>query len=150
MNTINLFGILFLTLLTSCAGMHEAWVNQNCNFDSAYEKGNNDREDGAKMDSSIYSSCPDTNRAQIIKGYREGYEQARSSEARGSSIQIGGTQINFPNKKNNSFFCSLEIFGKKYEAFGATKLEATKAVQSQCAKVNNQIHCENVDCKKNL
>jgi hypothetical protein len=155
MNALKMVSIALLLALTSCAGMQEAWEKQNCNYNSAYENGSNEREGGKKMDSSMYQNCPDTSKNEALKGYRDGYENARKAEVQtttGSHIQIGGTQINIPGRKNDkAYFCSIQPFTQKYEAFGATKLEATKNVQALCKKTNSEMHCEadEVECVKN-
>ncbi|MBY0416146.1 MAG: hypothetical protein K2Q18_18380 [Bdellovibrionales bacterium] len=145
--------LISLLALSSCAGMMEDWKRQNCNYNKAYEAGNNTREEGTPMDSSEYNACPDEVRNEVLKGYRDGYERSRQSEVqnnRGVGIKIGSTQINIGNKASaKSYFCTLEAFTSTYEAFGATKLEAQKAVQAKCMQNYDRMHCDEFRCRVN-
>ncbi|MFZ4715339.1 MAG: hypothetical protein ACOYL6_16570 [Bacteriovoracaceae bacterium] len=154
MSKLNLSILVISLSLTSCAGLYKDWAAQNCNYNSAYENGNNDREEDEKMDSGMYAAqCSGKAREAALKGYRDGYEKARQSEntaPESTHIQIGGTSINIPGKKNpKAFYCTIEAFGKAYNAFGATKLEAKTSAFDECKKNNHPMHCEGAVCKVN-
>ena len=150
---MKLLQIIFLSTLFSCAQMEQDFVNHTCNYDAAYEAGHNDSRELKKLNTSQYQNCPEEKRKDAINGYKEGYAKGKPLiEKSGASIQIGGTTINIPGKKNNkAYFCELSAFTDNFEAFGPTQLEATMNVVKLCRAKHNEMHCDKdeVECRVN-
>lgn len=65
----------------------------------------------------------------------------------GGVVQQQQTQVVATN--NRAWFCEVEAFMDKFEGWGATKLEATKAAQGECKMKNHEMHCKNAKCQMN-
>ncbi len=68
----------------------------------------------------------------------------------GGNQTVGGspTQNNTPNPK--AFYCvATNAFGRSFEAFAPTKLEAQLTAKKACADDTNEMHCKKVECSEN-
>ena len=160
--------------LGSCASIEE-YTRAACHSDAAYTSGLEDGQNGRSSRATQFAQCSE-NKDLATQKYREGFEK-------GSQNLLGSTQnndnkpsdtnktihtgvniiINSPGAsvrgdarvgEPKNFYCSIEVFMKKYEAFGPTLLQAKKAVIDECIKHHSRIHCSEEDddlsCKRNL
>jgi hypothetical protein len=82
--------------------------------------------------------------------------QPINSNQKTINISIGGKQIlggsanQTQNEQNpKAYYCNVSAFGKSYESFGPTKIEAEIATKSACTKENHEMHCREIDCMQN-
>jgi len=69
-------GVATLALLLAhggCAGMMASWRAHNCHYDGAYKAGMNDARSGEQMRMGFSHPCRAEVRAEVERGYREGY-----------------------------------------------------------------------------
>ena len=140
--------LILLTLIscTSIKDLQEVWFKQHCNYTAAYESGYNDRETGALMNSQSFTHCPEDKKEESIRGYQEGYEKVIEAEL----AEARNAQMN-PNEKrrDDAYFCKIEIFNEHFESFASTKLEAMHRAEEKCKQKIWSGHCSNIRCKKN-
>lgn len=94
---------LTLTLLFGCQSMSE-WMQEveekrqadyrlhYCHYDGAYSMGVNDARDQRSMNPSVADLCDPDVRSDVLKGYREGYQEA---------LKNMPTQITIQNHTHN-------------------------------------------------
>jgi hypothetical protein len=153
--------LLFLVLisalsLTSCASMQQAWVDQNCQREAAYEKGMNDARSGAPMNSQYVASCPVEGHDVILAGYNEGYNSGLGSVQQTTTtgappafinVNIGGTPAGSINPR--AWYCKIKAFTEEFEAFAPTQLEAVHQVTAQCRVKYDPMFCKESSCRLN-
>jgi hypothetical protein len=76
-----------VTLLSGCAQLEQAYIQQTCNTDAAYAAGVNDAKNNVDMQANYASSCP-ANVAELNDTYRKGYEFSLSQVSQGTRINI--------------------------------------------------------------
>lgn len=150
--TLRSLFLLPLISLASCAAMVEEHRAQVCNREYAYEQGVNDSQDGKPMDSGFASLC-DSNKREVMQGYREGYEFAANQsviEASDDGIRIkgAGIDIRMGNKGAKDWSCELNIFGQTFRGLGSSRAEAAQDVRNACEQKHNAVHCGHADCKR--
>lgn len=145
--SLALFGALLLnacspmaTLPTPSPGLMAAAEqhirDHSCNYDGAYEWGNNEARKGAAMNgSALASHCPPKARAAVMKGYRDGYQAGQKRE-RDHVVVLRET---YPAKK------CLEAYGERacgYDCKAAGgKVVCAKDPSHSCLVHYGEIHC---------
>lgn len=88
---------LALVFLSSCAALHEMQLRSEerhrelyCSYDGAYTLGVNQAISGQSMDPTIARLCSEEVKADVQRGYREGFMSERSNRP---------TVFNFGNNK---------------------------------------------------
>jgi hypothetical protein len=112
-------GLLFvlLSLLVSCTQMQENYRARVCHYDGAFEEGTNDAQAGHVMrGESIAQNCPDKVKADVRKGYREGYTTARANTNPG--VVINNNIKDGRYRRNTQSKMCIESFGKKVCGYG--------------------------------
>lgn len=83
-------GLVALTLVSltqaGCAGMMASWRAHNCHYDGAYKAGMNDARNGEEMRMNFSHPCRAETRAEVERGYREGY----TAGVGGGQVVVGG------------------------------------------------------------
>jgi hypothetical protein len=68
--------------LIGCAELQKDFEARSCHYDGAYQAGVNDAQDGRVMNADQLSAqCPQGTRAEVRKGYREGYTTSKRDSA---------------------------------------------------------------------
>lgn len=143
--------VLSFVTLASCAGLQEMqreWASQNCNRESAYEKGMNDGRSGQNM-ANYAGQCPPDAQAAVRAGYREGYTAGVDAVAKTTPGSVINVNFGGSVSSNRSWYCETQPFGTKFEAFGATQFEAKRNVAQKCTAKHHEIHCRDAECKLN-
>lgn len=75
--------VLLLPLcLLACAELQKDFETRTCHYDGAYQAGVNDAQDGKSMKvDNIAYQCPENTKAEVRKGYREGYTSSKRDAA---------------------------------------------------------------------
>lgn len=159
--------ILAAMTLASCASLplrDRGFDPKLCDKSSAYEAGFNDGQEGLGMGSSFLDNCREDLRAQGQEGYRTGYEKGRveyakrleelrhfrASERPAPALPAGATDPTMAVRPGpKAWFCSVETFGKTYESFGPTQLQARQLAMQDCLRVHHAMHCQEITCQVN-
>lgn len=155
--------IIALSLVTACAFPQKKERSFNpelCDEQAGYEAGFEDGRAGLNMNTSFLNNCREDLRALAVKGYRAGFDKGlpiykEESERRAKEMQqnkttTGTSGFPIPGLFNRAgYYCKVMAFGKKYDAFGATEVEARKTVEDACAVDTHEMHCKQVQCQKN-
>jgi hypothetical protein len=152
------FSLLILTsalFLVSCASMQQAWVDQNCQQEAAYEKGMNDARSGAPMNSQNFAACPVEGRNVVLAGYNQGYTAGLSSVQQTTTgappafinVNLGGSPAQDINPR--AWYCKMKAFTDEFESFAPTQLEAINRVTDQCRAKYDPMFCKDSACRLN-
>lgn len=134
-----------LLLLASCAGLKNAYVEEECNPNAARTQGMRDARYGKAPKTEDYSNlCPEAERAAIIAGYNEGYESASPQAADNTPVVVNITT------GKGKWTCDVTVGDDEFSAQGSTELKTKDALLVQCkAKHGDRAGCEKIKCTKN-
>lgn len=136
--TGKLLPILFaVQILSGCAALQEAAVQQNCDRENAFQRGINDSQAGKPMNNSFSGICPQGIQEQVKAGYREGY-LARTPDQ--------DTELNSPRRR--AFSCKASSPMSSHTEFGATLLEAMEKTRRLCASDHGETRCQEIHCQR--
>lgn len=145
-------------LLASCAAMKTAYLEQNCNYDAAYEVGRR-----ASMDLSagratgnpagLLQECPETTRDEALRGYRTGM-----SAGERANIQINlppppprGYGYGYgrgPAPRVQHYLCNVRAFMRTFEGAGETQQLAESRAKAACRTEYHEMHCDQAECRE--
>ena len=115
---------LCLTLLFSCTQMQENYRQRVCHYDGAFEEGTNDAQTGDQMRGEyVAAQCPDQVKADVRKGYRDGYVQSKAS--RPTSIVINNNSKENRRRKNDYNKMCIESLKIQKKRVAQTKFAFT-------------------------
>jgi hypothetical protein len=139
--------------LSSCAAMEQQMRDTSCNREYGYEQGANDANAGNGMNSSFASVCDPQTKREVMKAYREGYEATANRSTLdvsngGVRLKGPGININVGNRASKNWVCEIDVFGKSYSGFGATRNEAVQEVRNRCGSDVNSVHCHGESCER--
>jgi hypothetical protein len=152
----NFIFVIFILLL-GCAEAKNNYLKRICHYDGAFEEGTNDAQNGYQMRGEKHAQeCPDRVKADVRKGYREGYTTAKTNSPNAAMIKNSKS-----HRTSRSFMTKscIENFGKQVcgygciESFGTAKCarhpgnncidEYGQIVCGQnCKDEGSQIHCD--------
>jgi len=135
----NLFVIISLVVLTSCAQMKQDWIDSNCNVESAESSGMNAAQAEEPSNPNQYSMCPASERSTIRSAYLKGYKQNRPNRLVNKLTDLAGL---------NTYQCTLDVFTQSYTSTKKNRGVARADVIKQCMAKNHKMHCHNISCKK--
>lgn len=147
MKKITILASLILLTFSSCAGLKQAYIEEECNVTASQRKGTVDARYGRPPRTDDYQLCADADRNAIVAAYLEGYEAAvsrRASEGEGNVI-VNITQ----GKTNQPWTCSVLVGEDEYTGHGPTEKKTRSAVVSQCTPKHGEKACAATQCKKN-
>jgi hypothetical protein len=151
MKALSLLVLMSALGLTSCASMQQAWVDQNCQHEAAYEKGMNDARSGAPMNSQYVAGCPVESRDVLLTGYSEGLGSVQQTTNGAPpaliNVNIGGSPDGGINPR--AWYCKTKAFTEEFEAFAPTQLEAVHQVTAQCRAKYDPMFCKESSCRLN-
>lgn len=125
---------LVLASMSACAGMMASWRAANCHYDGAYTAGMNDAREGKPMQPQFASSCEAPKRAEVARGYREGF-----TAGAGGTVMVAGSTA--PTKQ---WKCE-QAYGKKacgyecIEAYG--NIACAQDPNHNCVEAYGKIRC---------
>ena len=112
--------LALLFIVSSCAGMKEDYLARICHYDGAFEEGLNDAKSEERMaGEDLALQCSEDKRADVRKGYREGYLSFRPATKNEITIIHGSSK---PQE------CHEDNFGKKVCGYN-------------CIKSFGEVHC---------
>ncbi len=134
----NLSILITLLLLTSCAGVQQQWIADNCDVDSAYSQGVEHAENGEKHDTSSYSICKVKMRGKIKKSYSKGFSSVKNNPLSLIKDVIG----------LNRYTCNVSPFVEKYTSSGRNLGKVKQNVREKCLAKHDKMHCTDIKCQK--
>ncbi len=157
---------VMLPILASCASLplrNRGFDPKLCDRSAAYEAGVNDGQDALGMNSAFLDSCREDLRAQGQEGYRMGYEKGHEdyikrmeqmryldqAQRPAPPLPDSATPSTAVLQGPKTWFCSTETFGKTYESFGPTQLQARQLTVQDCMRERHPMHCQDVKCQLN-
>ncbi len=141
---------LLIFFLFSCTQMKENYRARVCHYDGAFEEGNNDAQAGHKMRGEyVADKCPDRVKADVRRGYREGYTTARTNSNTGVVVHKNEKESHYRRNTNNKM--CIENFGKKVCGYGCIesygKAKCARHPGNNCLDEYGKIVCGS-NCKE--
>lgn len=136
--------------LASCAAMKTAYLEHNCNYDSAYEVGRTasrelDQGKPTGNPASVLRECPESSREEALRGYRDGM-----ASGRGVVIVQPPPFGSGPGAPASSvrYRCTVKAFTNTFEETGPSQLAAEQGAKAACAARYHAMHCDQVECRE--
>lgn len=143
--------ILMSLIFASCAGLQEQAVKTYCNPEGGYQKGINDAREQKPMNNGFVQMCSDDVKGSVQTAYREGY--TKGLELNKESTPQSVINVNFGSgsgtTSSRAYFCEGHAFTQTFKSFGPTELEARENVKTQCQAQYHEMHCGNINCRRN-
>ena len=140
---------LVLLTLSSCAGLKQAYIEEECNVTASQRKGMVDARYGRPPRTEDYNLCADSDRNSVVSAYLEGYEAAvsrrSSTEGDGGAVTVNITQ----GKSGQPWNCEVTVSDDEYSGNGPTEKKTRAAVVAQCKPKHGEKACAAVTCRKN-
>lgn len=136
--------------LVSCAAMKTAYLEHNCNYDSAYEVGrtaSRDLDQGKPTGNpaGLLRECPESSREEALRGYRDGMASARGVVV--VQPQPWGSSPGAP-PSSGRYRCTVKAFTNTFEETGPSQLAAEQAARAACTARYHAMHCDQVECRE--
>ena len=138
-----------LVFCFSCASLRESFQANYCNYEGAYSAGTNDANGGHPMSGAPAIGCPEESRAEVRRGYREGYSNAQKNRPVQLNINLGSSAKRECHRNYGQEVCGyhcIEAYGQWYCAGQPTDncIENYSKVRcgSNCRKDFGEIHCD--------
>lgn len=141
---------LSLLLCFSCSQVQEKNPQRICHYDGAFEEGAEDARSGERMrGESVAEVCSETVKAEVRKGYRDGYTTAKAS--RPTSVVVKNSPESKRSQRDNYTRMCIENFGKKVCGFGCIesygKAKCARHPGNHCLDEFGKIVCGH-DCRE--
>ena len=147
-------------LLASCAAMKTAYLEQNCNYDAAYEVGRRASMDLAAgrptgNPAGLLQECPETTRDEALRGYRTGMSAGDHASVqinlpppppRGYGYGYGYGRGQAPRVQH--FLCNVRAFTRTFEGAGETQQAAEARAKAACRTEYHEMHCDQAECRE--
>lgn len=139
-------------LLASCAAMKTAYLEHNCNYDSAYEVGrtaSRDLDQGKPTGNpaGLLRECPESSREEALRGYRDGMASGRGSVVVVQPQQPWGGGPGVPPSATR-YRCTVRAFTNTFEETGPSQLAAEQSAKAACTARYHAMHCDQVECRE--
>lgn len=108
-----------LSFVFSCTHMKENYRERVCNYDGAYEEGTNDAQNGEEMRGSyVANQCHDKVKADVRKGYRDGYTNSKASRPHNMVVTRKNKNGRGSGPRSAYTRMCIDSFGKKVCGYG--------------------------------
>jgi len=141
--------IVVLTLIVgfgACSTMEKHYQNEYCNYDAAFKRGMKDASQEQPMDPSISSLCSPVSKISVVRGYRDGY-----SEAKKNPISAMGDSLFARLEEYSQRWGCVEAFGERKCGFNCVisygKIHCARKPDHNCIEAFGFVKC-GLNCKK--
>src|SRR5689334_471103 len=139
---MKLIAIYLALLFSGCASMQQYIHDNYCNYEGAYTVGMNDANSGAEMNAMPAAHCPEATKAEVRRGYREGYTNGN----RGRSSKVYNKECHQDFGERICGYNCIHSFGHWYcaDGMGDNCIESYGIVRcgSNCRKEFGEIRCD--------